>query len=86
MYYFIVFGVILLIIFAFIGAGDDENWEVVKTGKVTFAVLNGIGVVTIERHKLTKEVRAYLIEGDYKKSINVDYARTLIGRETSWLA
>lgn len=81
-----VIGTIFLTILAVALCSDEENWEVVKKGQVVFAVLKGVGVVTIERHKFTKEVRAFLIEGNNKESINIDYARELIGHESSWLA
>jgi hypothetical protein len=88
MTYLLVFGAIFLILIALAACAgfDEEQWEVVKSGQAQFSILKGIAVITIERHKETKEVRAFLIEGNYKKPINIDYARQLIGKESSWLA
>lgn len=87
MIYLIVIGsIFLFILLCFIVGLSEDNWEVVKSGTATFSVLKGIAVITIERNKQTQEVRAFIIEGDYKNPINIDYARQLIGKESSWIA
>ncbi len=71
--------VIVLSILAAIGS-VEESWEVVKRGN-TKSNNNCLAVITIEKNKLTNEVRSFMIVGNQRVLIDIEYARGLIGHE-----